>query len=100
VIALGPPDGVTGESRRARPHTRRPLGRPAIDDEQRFAILRCLLHDRELDPRDRFAGSVLLLYGKPMTRIVALRTADIHTTPDGEITLRLGAVTLGLSMCV
>ena len=64
--------------------------RPAIDDEQRFAILRRLLHDPELDPRDRFAGSVLLLYGKPTTRIAALRTTDIHTTPDGEITLRLG----------
>jgi hypothetical protein len=64
--------------------------RPAIDDGQRFAILRRLLHDPELDPRDRFAGSVLLLYGKPTTRIVALRTTDINTTPDGEITLRLG----------
>lgn len=64
--------------------------RPAIDDEQRFAILRRLLHDEELDPRDRFTGSVLLLYGKPTTRIAALRTTDVHTTPDGEITLRLG----------
>jgi hypothetical protein len=64
--------------------------RPAIDDEQRFAILRRLLHDPGLDPRDRFAGSVLLLYGKPTTRIVALRATDIQTTPDGEITLRLG----------
>lgn len=64
--------------------------RPAIDDEQRFAILRRLLHDPELDPRDRFAGSVPLLYGKPTTRIVALRTSDIHTAPDGGITLRLG----------
>ena len=64
--------------------------RPAIDDEQRFAILRRLLHDPQLDPRDRFAGSVLLLYGKPTTRIVALRTTDIHTAASGEITLRLG----------
>ena len=68
----------------------RVLTRPAIDDEQRFAILRRLPHDPELDPRDRFAGSVLLLYGKPTTRIVALRTTDIRTTPGGEVTLRLG----------
>ena len=68
----------------------RPATRPAIDDEQRFRILRRLLHDSELDLRDRFAGSVLLLYGKPTTRIVALRTTDIHTIPDGMITLRLG----------
>jgi hypothetical protein len=64
--------------------------RPAIDDEQRFAILRRLLHDDDLDPRDRFTGSVLLLYGKPITRIASLRTTDIHTTPAGQITLRLG----------
>jgi hypothetical protein len=68
---------------------RRPT-RPAIDDEQRFAILRCLLHGDDLDLRDRFAGSVLLLYGKPTTRIAALRTTDINTTPGGEIALRLG----------
>jgi hypothetical protein len=64
--------------------------RPAIDDTQRFAILRRLLHDHEVDPRDRFAGSVLLLYGKPTTRIVALRTTDVQTTPDGGVALRLG----------
>jgi hypothetical protein len=68
----------------------RPATRTAIDDEQRFGILRRLLHESELDLRDRFAGSVLLLYGKPTTGIAALRTTDIQTTPDGEITLRLG----------
>jgi hypothetical protein len=31
-----------------------------------------------------------LLYGKPTTRIVALRTTDVRITPDGEVTLRLG----------
>jgi hypothetical protein len=33
---------------------------------------------------------VLLLYGKPTTKIAALRTTDIDTTPDGAVTLRLG----------
>lgn len=56
----------------------------------RFAILRRLLHDPELDPRDRFAGSVLLLYGKPITHIAALRTAAINVDADGQTTLRLG----------
>jgi hypothetical protein len=37
----------------------RPAARPAIDDEQRFGFLRQLLHDEELDLRDRFGGSVL-----------------------------------------
>jgi hypothetical protein len=67
-----------------------PATRAAIDDEQRFRILRRLLHERDLDLRDRFAGSVLLLYGKPTTQIAALRTTDIHTTPEDGVTLRLG----------
>ena len=64
--------------------------RPAIDDDRRFAILRRLLHDREIDLRDRFAGSVLLLYGKPITKICALRTAAISGQADGQTTLQLG----------
>ena len=49
-----------------------------------------LLHDPELDARDRFAGSVRLLYSKPTTRIVALRTTGIHDPRGGEDTPRLG----------
>ena len=64
--------------------------REAIGDEQRFAILRRLLHEADVDLRDRFAGSVLLLYGKPITRIAALRTADVILTADGVVSLRLG----------
>ncbi len=64
--------------------------REAITDEQRFAILRRLLHDEEVDLRDRLAGSVLLLYGKPLTKIAQLRSADLNTTAEGIVTLRLG----------
>ena len=64
--------------------------RPALDDDRRFAILRRLLHDRELDPRDRFVGSVLLLYGKPTTQIASLRTIAINVDADGQTTLQLG----------
>jgi hypothetical protein len=68
----------------------RPATRHAIGDEQRFAILRRLLHDESADLRDRFTGSVLLLYAQPVTRIAALATTDIDITRDGTITLRLG----------
>jgi hypothetical protein len=64
--------------------------RPAIGDEERFKILRRLFHDRELDLRDRFAGSVLLLYGQPLTRIAALRTTAVRTESGDEVTLELG----------
>ena len=64
--------------------------RPALDDDRRFAILRRLLHDRDVDLRDRFVGSVLLLYGKPITQIASLRTTAINVDADGQTTLRLG----------
>lgn len=64
--------------------------REALSDEQRFAILRRLLHDDDVDLRDRFAGSVLLLYGKPITKIARLRTTDVKTATGGTVTLRLG----------
>jgi hypothetical protein len=64
--------------------------RPALSDDERFAILRGLLHDRRVDLRDRFAGSVLLLYGRPLTRIASLRTSAIGVGDDGQTTLELG----------
>jgi hypothetical protein len=64
--------------------------RVALGEAERFAILRRLLHDREVDLRDRFAGSVLLLYGKPLTRICALTTAAVLVGGEGERRLRLG----------
>jgi len=42
--------------------------RPPLHDEQRFADLRRLLHDHDIGLRERFAGSVLLLYAQPLTR--------------------------------
>ena len=60
-----------------------------MDDDGRFAILRRLLHDRDVDLRDRFVGSVLLLYGKPITQIAALRTTAINVNGDGHRRLTL-----------
>jgi hypothetical protein len=78
------------------PGNTRGHGPAPLDDEQRFAALRRLLHDRDIDPRDRFAGCLLLLYAQPLTRIAALRISDIAATPDGQITITLarGAVAL------
>jgi hypothetical protein len=71
-------------------------GRPPLIDEQRLAILRRLLEDRSIDPRDRFAGSVLLLYAQPLTRIARLRTTDITMTEDGQTTIAIGRGHLSL----
>jgi hypothetical protein len=70
--------------------------RPPLQDEQRFAALRRLLHDHDIGLRERFAGSLLLLYAQPLTRIVQLRTSGIMTADSGEIaiTLARGAIVL------
>jgi hypothetical protein len=70
--------------------------RPPLQDEQRFAVLRRLLHDHDIGLRERFAGSVLLLYAQPLTRIAQLRTSDITTADIGEIaiTFARGAIVL------
>jgi hypothetical protein len=71
-------------------------GHGPLDDEQRFAVLRQLLHGDGIDQRDRLAGALLLLYAQPLTRTAALRTSDIRTTASGTVTIALarGAVEL------
>jgi hypothetical protein len=69
-------------------NTRGP-GPAPLDDDRRFAAVRRLLHDRDIDPRDRFAGLLLLLYAQPLTRTASLRTSDVGTFPDGQITITL-----------
>ncbi len=39
---------------------------------------------------NRFVGSVLLLYGKPITQIASLQTTAINVDADGQTMLRLG----------
>jgi hypothetical protein len=64
--------------------------RPSLTDDQRFALLRRLLHGEEIELRDRFAGAVLLLYGRPLTHIAAMKTSAIGRDANGRTTLRLG----------
>jgi hypothetical protein len=61
-----------------------------LSDDQRLVLLRGLLHDREIELRDRFAGAVLLFYGRPFTHIATLKTTAIRVDQDGQTTLRLG----------
>ncbi len=61
----------------------------AISQDQRWALAARLLHDTTLDPTDRVAGSLLLLYGQPLSRIAVLTTSQI-TSHDSEVLIRLG----------
>ncbi len=62
---------------------------PAISQDQRWALTARLLHDTALDPTDRVAGCLLLLYGQPLSRVAAMTTSQI-TRRDGQACLRLG----------
>jgi hypothetical protein len=66
----------------------RPTG-AAMSQDQRWALAARLLHDTTLDPTDRVAGSLLLLYGQPLSRIAVLTTSQV-TSRDSEALIRLG----------
>jgi len=62
---------------------------PAISQDQRWAHAARVLHHTALDPTDRVAGCLLLLYGQPLSRIAAMTTSQV-TRRDGETLIRLG----------
>ncbi|MGH6997719.1 MAG: hypothetical protein ACREEO_05960 [Phenylobacterium sp.] len=54
----------------------------AVDADARWALARRLLHDDTLDPADRLAGTLVVLYAQPVARIARLRTDDVHHNGD------------------
>jgi len=61
----------------------------ATSPDQRWALAARLLHDGSLDPTDRVAGCLLLLYGQQLSRIAALTTGQV-TRRDDAVFVRLG----------
>jgi hypothetical protein len=61
----------------------------AISQDQRWALTARLLHDTTLDPTDRVAGCLLLLYGQPLSRIAAITTGQV-TRRDDQTFIQLG----------
>lgn len=57
--------------------------------DERARILRRLLSDEHLELGDRVAGCLVLLLAQPVTRICALRLADIHSV-NSEVRVQLG----------
>jgi hypothetical protein len=62
---------------------------PAISQDQRWALAARLLHDAALEPTDRVAGCLLLLYGQPLSRIAAMTTSQVIPRDNGTF-IRLG----------
>ena len=60
-----------------------------IDTETRWEQARWLLHDDSLEPGDRFAGLLVLLYAQFPAAISRLTVNDVEIT-NGNVRLRLG----------
>lgn len=62
---------------------------PAISDSQRWEHATRLLRDDAIEPADRAAGCLVLLYGQNVTRIAALTVSQV-TRRAGSVHIRLG----------
>lgn len=62
---------------------------PSITQDERHQHLARLLHDEALDLTDRVAGSLLLLYGQPLSRISTITTEQVSVRHQ-QTYLRLG----------
>lgn len=78
---------ITGPLSARPPATRRHVD-PAGPGE-RLAQLRRLLTDNALDPRDRVAGCLIILFAQRISRLVLLAKDDVQER-DGQVFLRLG----------
>jgi hypothetical protein len=80
----------------ALPPTYRGRPQPRTDAEQRWSIARRLVTDDTLDPADRVAAALVVLYAQTLSRIVALTTE--HIQRDGDtLCLQLGTDWLELA---
>ncbi|MFZ1996632.1 MAG: hypothetical protein WAU75_21140 [Solirubrobacteraceae bacterium] len=74
-------------------HVPRPAPRTTntpIDHTIRLRQARLLLHDEQVEASIRIAGTLLLLYGQLITRVVRLRTTDIQIDQHENVHLWLG----------
>lgn len=60
-----------------------------VDLEGRVKTARRLLHDDDLDPADRVAGALVVIYAQPLSRICRL-TLDDLTLENGDVSVRFG----------
>lgn len=77
------------------PARQRDLALDVIAQDQRWNLIKRLLHDDELNDVDRVAGLLILLFAQTPSRIVHL-TAKHVDVRDGRVTLRLGQVPVEL----
>jgi hypothetical protein len=68
----------------------------ALDAEDRWVIARRLLHDDQLELVDRVAGSFVLLYAQPLSRIAVITHDQITLHDHGTVSVRFATHHLDL----
>jgi hypothetical protein len=66
---------------------------PALDQQQRLALIRRIHDDPTIELIDRIVAMLILLYAQPLSRIARLTLADVHVgddTEDDSVLPRLG----------
>lgn len=95
----------TTKTRRSRKLAcrRPPADQPgaAITPEERWHLLRRLLHDESLDLSDRVMGAIILSYATPLTKVLLIRIDQVtistgDSTNEPEVHLQLGPAALCL----
>ncbi|WP_406100646.1 hypothetical protein OG698_00195 [Streptomyces sp. NBC_01003] len=66
-----------------------------IEHDQRWDLVRRLMHDTDIPATQRLAGLLVLLFAQPVSRIASLSCQDVVPSDDGA-TLALGPVPLEL----
>jgi hypothetical protein len=66
-----------------------------IEDDQRWELVRRLLHDAALPAADRVAGLLVLCYAQPATRIITITTSQVTETSE-RVSLSIGDIPLHL----
>jgi hypothetical protein len=73
--------------------------KPALTADERWQLLRRLLHDDGLEHADRLMGAIILTYAVPLTKILLLRIDDIRIADNNtgtEVYLKLGKTEIHL----
>jgi hypothetical protein len=60
----------------------------ALDAEERWDIARRLLHDNNVGLIDRVAGSFVLLYAQPLSRVAVMTQDQVAVDADGHVSVR------------
>jgi hypothetical protein len=67
----------------------------AIEGDHRWALARRLLHGPGIDPAERVAGALVVVYAQPLTRINRLTVSDL-IMQSGGVAIRLGSTPIDI----